>query len=78
MKTIDLNNPKDAKMFLRGVRIQGREITQIHLADKTVLNIEEMNDEQLTFYAKEIYFDFCGGKEGKGGVVGLVTENQNQ
>lgn len=75
---INLDDPKDAKTFLRGVRIEGKEITEIQVKSGKTIKIEDMNDSQLVFYAKEVYFDFCGGVEGKGGFMELETKGMNQ
>lgn len=77
-KTIDLDNPKDAKKFLRGVRFQGKAIKFVTTADNKEINIEEMTDQQLVRYAKDIYLYFCGGEEGVKGEIELETENQGQ
>jgi len=75
-KTIDLDNPKDAKKFLRGVRIQGKAIDFVIINDDQKLHVEEMNDEQLVRYAKDVYFDFCGGVEGEPGQIDLEGIDQ--
>ena len=75
---IDLDKPKDAKLFLRGIRIHGKEVTQVILEGGKILNIEDMSGEQLVRYAKEIYFDFFGGIEGEGGYIDLEIAGQNQ
>lgn len=75
---LDLDNPKDAKFFLRGVRINGREITHVNLVNGKTLAVEDMSDEQLVTYAKDVYLDFCGGAEGEDGFIHLETAGMDQ
>lgn len=75
---IDLDNPKDAKFFLRGVRFSGKPIEFVDLADGRRLAINDMTDEQLVRYAKDIYFDYCGGIQGKSGLVELDENAREQ
>ena len=74
--TIDLDNPKDARKFLRGVRIAGKPIDFIELTDGRQLFVENMTDKQVVRYAKDVYFDYCGGTEGQGGEIHLEGVDQ--
>lgn len=78
MKKLDLDNPKDAKLFLRGARIQGKPIDFVILEDERHLSVENMTDKELVRYAKDVYVDYLGGVEGKGGIIELETEGLNQ
>jgi hypothetical protein len=73
---IDLDNPIDAKKFLRGIRIQGKEITVVTLESGRKLEIEAMTDAELVNYARELYIDVFNGESG--GVMELETEHQDQ
>lgn len=77
-RAIDLDNPKDAKFFLRGARIAGKPIEHVILESGEQLSIENMTDEQLVRYAKDIYFDYLGGTEGVGGHIDLETSGLDQ
>lgn len=70
-KSLDLDNPIDAKFFLRSVKIAGKKIEFVTLATGEDLSIEAMTNKQIVTYAKDIYFDFCGGIEGKDGTIEL-------
>lgn len=73
---IDLDDPKDARKFLRGVQIEGLNIEFIELSDGRQLMIEDMNDDEVVRYAKDVYFDYCGGVEGEDGSVDLHGVDQ--
>lgn len=75
-KTIDMDNPKDARKFLRGIRIQGKAIEFVILADGSKLSVEKMTDAEVCCYAKDVYLDYCGGIEGEGGFVELIGVDQ--
>lgn len=75
-KEIDLDNPKDARKFLRGVRIAGKPIEFVVLESDKHLGIEDMTDDQAIEYAKDIYFDYCGGIEGARGSIELEGIDQ--
>lgn len=77
-RSLDLDNPKDARFFLRGVRFDGKAVTELSLADGKVVKVDDLSDQQAIRYAKDIYFDFLGGKEGQGGVVTLEPEGDLQ
>jgi hypothetical protein len=75
---LDLDNPKDARFFLRGVRLEGKMITFVVRGDGFQLNVDQMTDVEAIQYAKNVYFDFLGGIEGKGGYVDLDPMVQEQ
>lgn len=65
MNQLDLDKPADAFFFLRSVKIKGMHIQFVGLDNGKELAIDDMTDEQAVRYAKDIYFDYCGGIEGK-------------
>ena len=75
MKRIDLDNVNDARKFLRGVRIADKKIDFLELESGKQINIEDLSDSEAIRYAKDIWFDFCGGKEGQPGNVSLEEDN---
>ncbi len=75
---VDLNDPKDARYFLRGVKVNGKHISFVQLADGRQLSIDEMTDKEAVGYAKDIYIDFIGGIEGKPGIVELDPIGREQ
>lgn len=77
-RELDLDNPVDARFFLRTARIEGKIITVVVLDDGKELEIEKMTDAQAIRYAKDIYIDFLGGVEGERGSIELDTEGMNQ
>lgn len=68
METIDLDKPQDARKFLADFKVSGRKVTGVELESGKWLEFSDMTDDQIIRYAKDIYFDFLGGKE-SGGVV---------
>lgn len=76
MNEIDLDNPRDARKFLRGVKILGKRITEVILEGGALLLVEDMTDSQAVRYAKDVYFDYCGGVEGHGGEIDLEGVDQ--
>lgn len=77
-RELNLDDPSDARFFMRGVRIDGKHIEFVELEDGRTLKVEEMTDFQVVYYAKDIYFDYCGGVEGEGGVIELNTMGMDQ
>lgn len=76
MNKIDLDKPDDARKFLRGIKIRGGRIEFVVLESGKQLSIEEMSDDQVVRYAKDVYLDYCGGTEGEGGHVELEGVDQ--
>ena len=68
MDTIDLDKPSDARKFLSEFKVDGRKVSGIETTSGKWIEFSDMDDSQIVFYAKEIYFDWLGGKE-DGGVV---------
>lgn len=66
---IDIGIPKDAREFLSTFSVDGRKVTGIQTVGGKWIEFSDMDDKQIVFYAKEIYFDWLGGKEGKDMVV---------
>ena len=68
-KTIDLDKPSDAREFLSHFKVDGRKVSGIETTGQKWIEFTDMDDSQIVFYAKEIYFDWLGGKEGQDMVV---------
>lgn len=73
---INLDDPKDAKQFLRGIRIEGKPMAYVVLESGRKLMVEEMTNDELVAYAREVYIDIFDGKSGD--LMDLETENQDQ
>lgn len=69
MKSIDLDIPADAREFLSTFTVDGRKVSGIEVVGGAWIEFTDMDDSQAVFYAKEIYFDLLGGKEGVDCVV---------
>ena len=61
---LDLNIPRDCKTFLKSIKVDGKEVTELTLKGGRKLKVDDMTDEELILYANELYLNWFKGKEG--------------
>lgn len=61
----DLSDPIQARMYLEGVRFDGRPIEVVYLSSGRELKVKDMTDEEIMTYASQIWeFQMLGEHRG--------------
>lgn len=63
MTTFDFNDPDQARLFLKGIRVSGQKITEIYTDEGRKVLLSVATDEEVMDIANKLYEDLFEGKD---------------